>query len=279
LSKKLEGKYSKFFDVDEDGHVSMKEDIDEMVKTDTSRRKNDETPRITATITITNAEFKTAHSFLWKLCETAMTDFTFNDLATHTKIKDRIGVNAFDAHLSIAKQSFKLLLNDPSDMTKSAAGYMLGYLPEHLSFLREAPAYGELSNDEKREIGTGVFSLIVKGDILKAYWDCCGPPEHFWVEHEDDVNALWEWLKDTEAIRHLGTKDNDWLKDLKSKVNPNRSLLLPVTEMIVKAWLQDRKWKAEDAFRWIRGFLSLSKQVFSSKIPTQKDQNLTQYRN
>jgi hypothetical protein len=79
-------------------------------------------------------------------------------------------------------------------MTKSAAGYMLGYLPEHLSFLREAPAYGELSNDEKREIGTRVFSLIVKGDILKTY--CSGPPEYFSVEHEDDVNALWEWLKE-----------------------------------------------------------------------------------
>jgi hypothetical protein len=269
----LEGKYAKFFEINE-GYVSMKEDIGGMVITPTSTRRNrEDTPRITATITITKADFKIAQSFLWKLCETGMREFAFNDLAATTRIKDSIGVNAFDAHLSIVEQSFKLILHNPDDMTKSAASYMLGYLPEHLRFLREAPEFHELRDADKREIGNGVFSLIVKGDIFKTYWDSCGPPERLWVDHEDDITSLWEWLKDPGAIRYLGTKDNDWLEQLKSEANPNRSLMQPVTEMIAKSWLQDRKWKANDTFEWIRGFLKLPKVVFSTVIPPEREQS------
>jgi hypothetical protein len=240
----------------------MKADIMQIVTMTSRRQKPEDIPRITATIAITKADFKTAQSFLWKLCETAMGDFAFNEQAAQTKIKDNIGVNAFDAHLWIVKQTFKLLLSKPDDMTKATAGYMFGYLPTHLRFLKEATEFSGLMDEEKKEIGSGIFSLIVKGDVLETYWDSCGPPENRW----DDVgiSALWEWLKDPEATRYLGTKDNEWLEQLKLEANPNRSLMQPVIEMIAKNWLRDRKWKAADTWWWIHSFLMLPKAVCST---------------
>jgi hypothetical protein len=168
LKKKLQGKYSKFFEVTTDSYgtwVDMKDDLLEMVTNQKSKRRDSsDIKRITATITINNADLVSTQNFLWKLCEMGMGGFQFNDKST--KVKDTIGINEFDAHLWIVQQALNILSDSPEETTKTAAQYLLGDLPKHLRSLRESPEFGTLTDAEKRKIGSGVFSLIVKGDTL-----------------------------------------------------------------------------------------------------------------
>lgn len=246
----------------DNGFVSVDDDIKDMViTTQSTRRSGEDTPRISATITITQADIKTVQNFLWNICEKAMIDkFRFDDSAAATSVsKGIIQVNEFDAHLAIVKQTFKLLLNEPDEKTKSLAYYMLKRLPLHLEFLTGATGANEIGSADKREIGKGVFTLFVDGDIIETYWDFFDWLPDPWFDNEGKtrISSFLKWLDDPEAIRSVGKKDKEWIKNIKEEPNPERSLLMPVTIMISRRWLQDREWSAWTTYRWIRAFLGL----------------------
>jgi hypothetical protein len=191
--------------------------------------------------------------------------FRFDDSAAITKTKGRIQVNEFDAHLTIVKQSLKLLLSDLDEKTQALGFYALGSLPFHLNFLREDPRLNDMAAADKREVGKGVFSLLVDGEYLEKFWDQCGYDDTIWFYEEygwffdddDGLTPFWKWLEDADAIRYLGKKDREWLTQLKLQPSPNSSLLEPTTLMVAKRWLQDREWNARGAFGWIDQFLSI----------------------
>lgn len=237
----------------------MDEDIRDVVITSAdTRAKVEETPRITATITITKANLRVAQNFLWNLCEKGVMDkFEFNESAAATTIKDTIRVNEFDAHLWMIKQSLKLLSAEPEERTTALAKYVLGYLPNHLDALREHPKFIDLEEEEKGEIGHGVYLFIGDGDILEKFWRANGPPGTNWILQDDDIGVMWKWLEDPSATRYLGKKDKEWLESIKRNPNPDRSLLLPIVKMVAKHWLLDREWEVQTTFEWVRSFLEM----------------------
>jgi hypothetical protein len=215
-------------------------------------------PHITATITITKATLSVAQNFLWDLCEQGVIKkFAFNESAAATTSKGTIRVNEFDAHLWIIKQSLKLLSAQPEERTRPLAKYVLEYFPAHLEALRDHQEFKNLEDEEKREIGQGVYSFIGDGDILEKFWGAYGPPGNNWTDNIDDIGIMWKWLEDEEATRFLGKKDKEWLRAIKQDPNPDRSLLLPIVTMIAKHWLLDRAWDVKVAFEWIRTFLKM----------------------
>lgn len=100
--------------------------------------------------------------------------FEFKDATATVKTKGKIQVNEFDAHLTIVKQAFKLLLAEPDEKTISLGPYFLGYLPFHLEILRSDDAFADMAASDKRDIGKGVFSLFVDGEVMENYMDRCG---------------------------------------------------------------------------------------------------------
>ena len=264
----MERKYAKIFKVNEHSQsVRIDEDIEEIVKTPTRTQRAPDTPKITATITITKANIRTVQNFLWKLTEKGMKDeFEFNEVATSTESKSNIQVNEFDAHLIIVKQSLNLLLADPDEKTKLLAPYLLRYLPKHLLFLSMAQEFHDIGSEDKIRIWNGISALLVDGDVFEKHWDSCQPclSDWFWNESNSTegievfcIEVFWKWLNDPEAIRGLSKRDKIWLRELHSTPNPNRNLLRQVTVVVAKNWLQSRLWDAKKTFMWIRDFLSL----------------------
>ena len=259
MKKKLEGKYAKVFSVDSDNDVSINPDLEDVLTTDQSRRHAiEEAPKITATITITNAGIRTVQNFLWTLCEKAMIDkFNFDSTTAAIVSKPRIEVNEFDAHLAILQRSLKVLLGEPDDKTKSLIPYMLEYLPDHLDHVMEASSSNELTDAEKREIGNGVYALFVDGDILEQYGDHLTLTVDNWMDSTPGIPAFWKWLTDGDAIGYLGKKDKEWLNQVNSSSNRNQGLLQPVAVMVAKQWLRKRDWDIEDTYNWISNFLNI----------------------
>ena len=244
--------------------------VGEIVKTtESTRALEDEEPQISATITINKANIKTVQNFLWTLTEKAMIDkFEFDESAATTKIKSTIAVNEFDANLAIVKQCFALLMADPNENTDALTLFSLTALPTHLDFLREDPGLKSMHATDKREIGKGVFSLLVDGEIIERHWGNNKTSDYYWFDEDYDgkyswfyskggSSVFWKWLDDPEAIRYLGKKDKEWLKELKSTPDPNQSLLKPITLLMARRWLTDREWNAFNTFQWINRYLEM----------------------
>ena len=262
LEKKLRGKYAKLFSNPDYG-VAVDEDTAEVVKfiRSTTRTTEDSAPKISATITITNADMRTVQSFLWSLNEKAMIEkFVFDNSAALTTFKGKIQVNEFDAHLVIVKQAFKMFSLEPDDRTSALTQYLLDRLPDHLDKLHDASGMDELMPSEKREIGKGVFNLVADGEVIEKFWlhrknnrDTVSTVN--WVVDRSRAEPFWKWLEDPEAIRALGKKDREWVKQRRAESDPNRALLRPSTVVVANNWLRGRTWDVSQAFAWIRAFL------------------------
>lgn len=259
LQKKLEGKYAKVFDIDGDGDVSVNSDLEEVLTSDKPRGLAiEEAPKISATITITNAGMRTVQNFLWTLCEKAMiNEFKFDNTTAAIVSKPSIGVNEFDAHLTILQRSLNVLLGDPDEKTACLIPYMLGYLPDHLDHVMEALSQNELPAAEKRDIGSGVYAIFVDGEILERHGPHLAATAVNWMESEPGIPAFWKWLTDKDAIGYLGKKDKEWLNQINSSPNRNQALLQPVAVMVAKHWLQKRDWDVEHTYGWISDFLNI----------------------
>jgi hypothetical protein len=183
--------------------------------------------------------------------------FNFDSATAAIVSKPSIEVNEFDAHLTIVKESLKVLLVEPDEKTKSLAPYMLEYLPDHLDSLMEASNTNELTATEKGKIGSGVYDLFADEEILERYSDHLEVMVDNWMDVEPGITAFWKWLNDKDAIGYLGKKDKEWLNRVNSSQNRNQGLLEPVAAMVAKHWLRKRDWDIEKTFAWIASFLDI----------------------
>jgi hypothetical protein len=131
------------------------------------------------------------------------------------------------------------------------------YLPTHLGLAHDHKDFASLDNDEKISIRQRILTLFADGDATAKIWDDYGAPEYPWVASPSCIQQFWKWLEDPSAIGYVSKSDNQWIQKAKQERNPNRELLRPVTLTVASRWLQDRKWEAQPAFRWVLEFLKM----------------------
>ncbi|UKZ93485.1 uncharacterized protein TrAFT101_008400 [Trichoderma asperellum] len=161
----------------------------------------------------------------------------------------------YDAHLAIVKHALHYLTSAPDVRTKPIGDYLARKLPAQLDKLSQADGYDEILSSDKKEIGDGLFSLLVSGEVIERHWESL--KYILWFGEDSQVEILRKWLQDPGAIGHLGRLDKDWLKSVSASQRPNRELLIPLMKKIVSHWLQDRTWGSKDCFGALRRFLTL----------------------
>lgn len=265
LEKKLRGKYADIFNILPGGFVDIADGMNDLLTKDRTQPKDvDGTPKFTATISITKANLTSVQSFLWNFMQKAAQDnFGFQQLVDQNSVKGSIGVNEFDANLTIVRRTFAILQEAPDQRTQPLASYLLNLLPQHLDILEKATGIDALTSSEKEYIGDGLFSLFFSGEVIERHWDSCDAL--YWYETPSEIETFRRWLEDPSVIRRLGRLDRQWLREVATDSNPNQALLFNVTKMIGRHWLRDRKWDAYKPFDWLRGFLSLVS-LFSSSL-------------
>ncbi|KAI2470092.1 hypothetical protein F4781DRAFT_430670 [Annulohypoxylon bovei var. microspora] len=260
LEKKLKTKYSKVFKVSDGGLVEVVDGVkDLLIKPRIEPRSMDETPRFSATITITKGDRTSVQSFLWKLVQEFNTyDFVHEDDASQKAAKENIQVNEFDAHLIIVRRMLQLISEDPNSKTQALGPYSLCFLPDHLSNLRNLEMSNgpdKLKSSEKREIGDGLYKLFVNTDDIKKHWDNC--EWVLWYGNEGEISTFLNWLSDESVTGHLGLRDRKWLKEVARHDKPARLLLTDIMKMMAERWLQDSSWEAPAVFEWLNSHLRM----------------------
>lgn len=219
----------------------------------------EDSPKISATITITQADQRTVHSFLWALCEKAIIDkFDFSKANAAVERKPSIQVNELDANLAIVKTSLTLLeLGDVENAGSSLIPYMLEFLPFHLRDLTSVPNIDKLTVEEKAEPGKMIYTLFDEEQILEREGDNLGEIAYSWMSPGLGMRVFWKFLADKDALKHLAKKDREWLDQIKCGANPHQDLLYNITVMVAKHWLQGREWSTRNTYRWIYKFLDM----------------------
>ncbi|KAG5763416.1 hypothetical protein H9Q72_008480 [Fusarium xylarioides] len=201
LAKKLQGKYSRLFEVD--GQViSVRRDLLSLVIKDPKqlRSVDDDIPRITATITITKGDITTVQNFLWTLFQKSVVEkFEFEPLAGQvTQTKGEIRVNGYDAHLAIVMQAISFLIKKPDDRTENLGRYLVWNLPKHLKELNNPERDHKVDNAAKRDIGSMLFDILGQGTIIRRHW------KHFvdvpLFSDTAQISTLLAWLQDPDEV-------------------------------------------------------------------------------
>ncbi|KKP01684.1 hypothetical protein THAR02_06230 [Trichoderma harzianum] len=221
------------------GTVSLQK-LEDKLKGMDRPRISENAPKISLNLTISNGDITTVQNVLWSLFQKSMVEkFEFELISGPTRSAAReIQVNEYDAHLAIVKQSLRFLTSPPDERTKLLGTYIVRELHGHLERLNQAVGYDQILASDKKEIGDGLFALFVSGD-------------------GDRIEIFRNWLKDPDAIGHLGRLDKDWLRTVNSSPRPNRELLTPMMKTVAEHWLLDNKWHAGTCFHALRLFLRL----------------------
>lgn len=260
LEEKINGKYSKLFTLTDGGrYLVLKDHVqDSVVAQRVKPRQSEDEPKITATINITNGDFKLVQRFFWDLNHhTFQGGFAFNPgSGAPNPGKGKIQVYEADAHLAIVKRAFDLFLQPSVDKRANALGrYLMAFIPIHLKALSELTGLEELQPADKQFIGSHVYEMFNDGDLIEHNWEFCEWVS--WYSNHDDLDIFWNWLDDPVAVARLGRRDKRWLAELKKQKHRNSSLLTPIVTMVARHWLQGTSWSVSSAFSWIRGFLAL----------------------
>lgn len=239
-------------------YIALSPTIEALVVKDRKRpRVGEDAPKISLNITVTNADITTVQNFLWSLFQKSMVDkFEFEPISNQqSHVAREIQVNMYDAHLAIVKHALRYLTSSLDVRTKPIGDYLAKRLPSHLDKLSQADGYDEILSSDKKEIGDGLFSLFVTGEVVERHWESL--KFILWFGEDSQVEILRKWLQDPGAIGHLGRLDKDWLKSVNASQRPNRELLTPLMKKIAYHWLQDRTWDTNDCFGALRRFLTL----------------------
>lgn len=260
LEKKLKVKYSKILTVTDSGIVEIVDGMEEfLIKPRLEPRSTDETPKFSATITITKGDRTSVQSFLWQLIHKInMYDLIPEDRDSQKSTKEAIQVNDFDAHLTIVRRGLQFIDEDPNPNTEALGRYALYFLPDHLSDLKDAEAAGpdSLKPSEKREIGNGLYKLFSHPNNIEKHWRSCD--RVIWYGDEEEIAIFLSWLADESVTSHLGYRDRIWLKDTVAKHRtPARPLLLDLMNMLARHWLRDSSWEVSSVFEWLQGYLTM----------------------
>ncbi|RKK88311.1 hypothetical protein BFJ69_g167 [Fusarium oxysporum] len=258
LAKKLQGKYSRLFEVD--GQViTVRRDLLSLVIKDPKqlRSLDDDTPRITATITITKGDITTVQNFLWALFQKSVVEkFEFEPLAGQiTQTKSEIRVNDSDAHLAIVMQAISFLIKKPDARTESLGRYLVWNLPIHLKELNNPERDHKVDNAAKKDIGSMLFDILGQGTIIRRHW------KHFvdvpLFGNTTQISTLLAWLQDPDVSGHFGVYQMDWLDKVISSPSPHRTLLSSMAREVGHRWLRSSENDPWEAYRSLRRYLSL----------------------
>ncbi|KAJ0307419.1 hypothetical protein COL516b_004033 [Colletotrichum fioriniae] len=256
LSKKLKGKYAPLIKLDEDGFAKMDEDmIKAVLKPRAAPGHKDEPQMLSATITISKGELHRVQTFLWTLSQKINQEsLIFQQLGERTDMKGAIKANFLDSHMAIVRCTFNLLANEPSERTKAIASYLLRCLPRHLEALEQCNGTDVLTNDEKSEIGSGLYHMLFS-NVIEKHWRSCEYAD--WYGEAKDVMVFRRWLGDGAATAKLGPRDHEWLEEVENDSNPNQALLARIMKTIARRWLRNEEWEASRPFEWIKGYLAM----------------------
>ncbi|KAF5237869.1 hypothetical protein FANTH_10583 [Fusarium anthophilum] len=256
LAKKLQGKYSRLFEVD--GQViTVRRDLLSLVIKDPKQlgSVDDDTPRITATITITKGDITTVQNFLWTLFQKSVVEkFEFEPLAgqvTQTKGDIRM----------------------PDAKTESLGRYLVWNLPKHLKELNNPESDHKVDNAVKKDIGSILFDILGQGTIIRRHW------KHF-VEvplfgNTEQISTLLTWLQDPDATGHFGIYQMDWLDKVISSPSPHRALLFSMAREVGHRWLKSRENDPCEAYRSLIQYLSLEVSEGASDVSDESLVTLT----
>ncbi|KAI8310941.1 nacht and tpr domain containing protein [Colletotrichum sp. SAR11_59] len=256
LIKKLEGKYSPVIKLDLSGYAMVNDDIIQAIGRPRAAQSGvHETTKFNVSIDITQGELSMVQTFLWSLGQKlSQESLGFQQIGDRADVKRIIKVNFYDGHLAIVQSALSLLTDEPTDRTKTIAEYPLRYLPKHLEALQYATGDDALTEDEKIEIGSGVYNLVYT-DVLEKHRKRCG--DISWFGDANDVTVLRRWLNDDVAISKLGQRDREWLGDIERTSNPNRALLENIMKKVALYWLQDVEGDASKPFKCLQDYLAM----------------------
>ncbi|KAI1023732.1 hypothetical protein LB504_005215 [Fusarium proliferatum] len=272
LAKKLQGKYSRLFEVD--GQViSVRRDLLSLVIKDPKqlRSLDDDAPKISATITITKGDITTVQNFLWTLFQKSVVKKSeFEPLAGQvTQTRGEIRVNGYDAHLAIVMQAISFLIKKPDARTESLGRYLVWNLPKHLEELKNPERDHKVDNVAKKDIGSMLFDILGQGTIIRSHW------KHFvdvpWFGNAAQISTFLTWLQDPDVTGHFGIYQTDWLDKVISSPSPQRALLFSMAREVGHRWLKSRENDPCEAYRSLIQYLSLE---VSERVSEVSDESL-----
>jgi hypothetical protein len=294
LEYRIKEKYSVIFSVDELSQVSVRDGILKAVEKFERAPKvkaEKDAPRITATITITNADVESVQHFLWDLALKGIREkFEFvasTENAPRHLRKPDISVNAVDAYLSQVYYAFKYLEIGPHPLADPIGLYLVSYLLFNLKaafegFKKDEDSDGDGPGDDKPQTDeTAVDDSKKKPDIAESKPK--GMPEFITEEEKMDIirnlkdlfetedylekhadicfKNVWWFIEEFETLsRCLDEKDvighvsKGWLRLITSSARPKPGYLRPWVARMAENWLRRTTWSALEAWRWVQVF-------------------------
>ncbi|KAI1089944.1 hypothetical protein F5B19DRAFT_351940 [Rostrohypoxylon terebratum] len=272
----IKNKYSAVLKL-ENGYVYGQDGVQDYLQRDKdisnkSSRSRDH-PTISMTITINNVDQELCGHFLWDLAHKAIRDkfrFDFDAAsangAVHSSNQAAIRVDEFEAHHTIITRAFEYLDKERQEQTKEIGQYLVGWLPYHLGRLRqlEDEEKGDLTPAEQIEIGQNLYKLFKDENVVLRHRASFEQTSWYASEMED----LQKWLMDSAVVRRL---DKKWRDEIQLPVSPTQSFLKEVVKVLVRGFLRERNWDADNAYTWIQQLMQLDKKF--QKTPETPDTN------
>ncbi|KAG8668348.1 hypothetical protein FPOAC1_007727 [Fusarium poae] len=251
LDTMIRHKYSSVLKIESD-IVTVEEGFrdylaEEAEKASNGKSSPDDAPStISMTLTLNHVDRQRAAEYFWNLTQMAMQpNFTF-DSRNNNQRQGRIAVDAFEAHLNIVNQTFKVLESKRVVEHQTNNSYLVAWLPYHLDRLRELEnesVRGVLLAQQQRKIGEKLYDLFTNDSVFqqhKATFE-----QAYWVVPE--MKSMQEWLMDPTVRR----RDKDWLKNVLSAPSLTQGYLKGFTTWIVTEFVRNRTWEVSMAYRWI----------------------------
>jgi len=262
FEKKLKNKYARVFDLSDD-----RVEVDKYIE-DLFRSSENPTPgkvvasdidgaKISMTISINQANLRTAQQFFWDLTErVGIGRFDFFTANSSNENKGVIHCDEANAHYHMSEQLLKLLNDEPHEKTKPLVEYALTYLPQHLQEVKKALDEGNLGVSARKTIAKRLVDLLGDVEGIEKFWNTIRYVYSYWVGDEE-VNTIRDWLTDSRTITELEPKERRWVRQHTAKSEGKGGFYKPITLMVARRWLQDRSWDAYDTYQWIDRFIEL----------------------
>ncbi|KAL6863653.1 hypothetical protein J3F83DRAFT_745169 [Trichoderma novae-zelandiae] len=264
----IRNKYSAVLKLD-GGYVFGQDGVKEYLRKDmnVSSRSAQSKDRatISMTITINNVDQELCGHFLWDLAHKAIRDkFNFNlddeaSNAFHGGSRAAIAVDEFEGHHTIVKRAFEYLSKPHREQTEKIGAYLVGWLPYHLSRLRqlEDDDQGALMPSEQFEIGQNLYKLFKGGEVFMRHKQSF--QRVLWTV--DEMMDVQKWLMDSAVVRRL---DRRWRDEVQLAVSPTRGYLKELVRIVIRGLLRERSWEAEPACGWLEQFMKADERKLES---------------
>ncbi|KAI9666298.1 MAG: hypothetical protein M1821_004233 [Bathelium mastoideum] len=276
LKKILKDDYGSIFEIDEDEYVDVPSEIQECLifekrQDNGFRMENEEGAQ--RTVTITKEEINMLRNFIKAFVDPE----TFEKFGFEAFFQGKgdpqvqIGINMTDAHTTVISALLDLFQKDRDEKTSELGSTALSELPLLLDPIGGIGKLSELDSEHKIKIGSGLIRFL-SGRV--NYW--VGKYKYgtplFWLEDDDALDGLWQWLKDSTVVKASDHGETEWIDRV---IDPNAKyqLLRPVVLAYARHWLRDPSWDTWDTastnyhlrnpVRWIQNYLT--RERFSKK--------------